>query len=61
MLGSWLVPWGAKNSQGFWCGHPNIDRTGEGAIVYTARSNQQSAIEIFYPDASKMLACGAYR
>jgi streptogramin lyase len=41
--------------------NPNIDRTGEGAIVYTTRSNQQSAIGIFYPDASKMTGYGAYR
>lgn len=41
--------------------NPNIDRTREGAIIYTTRSNQQSAIGIFYPDASKMTGFGAYR
>ncbi|MEE8306149.1 MAG: hypothetical protein V3R81_02730, partial [Gammaproteobacteria bacterium] len=41
--------------------NPNIDRTGEGAIIYTSRSNNQSAIGIFYPDVSKMTGYGAYR
>jgi sugar lactone lactonase YvrE len=41
--------------------HPNIDITGEGAIVYTTRSNWQSAIGIFYPDVSKMTSFGAFR
>jgi virginiamycin B lyase len=41
--------------------HPNIDITREGAIVYTTRSNWQSAIGIFYPDVSKMTGFGAFR
>ena len=41
--------------------NPNIDRTREGAIIYTTRSSQQAAIGIFYPDASKMTGYGAYR
>ncbi len=41
--------------------NPNIDRTREGAIIYTTRSNQQAAIGIFYPDAGKMTTYGAYR
>ncbi len=40
--------------------NPNTDRTREGAIIYTTRSNQQAAIGIFYPDASKMTGYGAY-
>ncbi len=41
--------------------NPNIDRTGDGAIVYTTRSNRQASIAIMYPDASKMTTFGAFR
>ena len=41
--------------------NPNIDRTREGAIIYTTRSNRQAAIGIFYPDVSKMTGYGVYR
>jgi hypothetical protein len=41
--------------------NPNIDRTPEGAIVYTTRSNLQAALAIFYPDVSRMTTYGAFR
>jgi hypothetical protein len=41
--------------------NPNIHRTREGAIIYTTRSNQQSAIGILYSDASKVTGFGTYR
>jgi streptogramin lyase len=41
--------------------NPNIDITGEGAVVYTTRSSRQAAIGVFYPDASKMTTYATYR
>ncbi len=41
--------------------NPNIDITREGAIIFTSRSSEQSAIGIFYPDVSKMTGYGTYR
>jgi virginiamycin B lyase len=41
--------------------NPNIDITGDGAVVYTTRSSRQAAIGVFYPDVSKMTTFATYR
>ena len=41
--------------------NPNLDRTGDGAIIFSTRSSRQAALGIFYPDVGKMTGYGVYR